>query len=540
MNIKKQLAIVALTVMAFQLDAQPWNADLGNGQYKNPILFADYSDPDVCRAGDDFFMTASSFNCAPGLPVLHSKDMVNWELVGYALEKQVPAEHFEKPRHGEGVWAPSIRYHNNEFYVYYPDPDFGLYMTKAKDPKGPWSEPVLVKAGKGLIDPCPLWDEDGKAYLVYAFAGSRAGVKTVILVTEMTPDGTQTIGNSVLVFDGHNGQTTVEGPKFYKTRGYYYILAPAGGVKPGWQLAMRSKNVWGPYEMKVVLHQGNTAVNGPHQGALVELENGDTWFYHFQDRWAYGRIVHLQPVSWIDGWPIPGVDKDKDGIGEPVAEWTKPNVGKTYPATPLVTSDEFNSHKWGLQWQWHANPNVYFGYMSANLGFLRLNCIQQPENYLSLWQLPNLFLQKFPAPDFTATTRLTFSNHEEGDRTGLLLMGEDYAYIGLQQVDGKLALIQSSCKNARTGGKEVLNESIEVDQQEIYFRVTVKHIPNSPEHDAKAQFSYSLNGKQFKDFGPEFQPRAGRWIGAKMGLFATSPTRTNDCGYVDVDWFRVE
>jgi beta-xylosidase len=178
--------------------------------------------------------------------------------------------------------------------------------------------------------------------------------------------------------------------------------------------------------------------------------------------------------------------------------------------------------------------------MSANLGFLRLNCIQQPENYLSLWQLPNLFLQKFPAPDFTATTRLTFSNHEEGDRTGLLLMGEDYAYIGLQQVDGKLALIQSSCKDARTGGKEVLNESIEVDQQEIYFRVTVKHIPNSPEHDAKAQFSYSLNGKQFKDFGPEFQPRAGRWIGAKMGLFATSPTRTNDCGYVDVDWFRVE
>jgi len=540
MNFKRLLSIIILATASVQLNAQLWNPDLGNGKYKNPIIFADYSDPDVCRAGDDFYMTASSFNCAPCLPILHSKDMVNWELIGYALDEQVPIEHFEKPRHGEGVWAPSIRYHETEFYIYYPDPDFGIYMTKAKDPKGPWSEPVLVKAGKGLIDPCPLWDEDGKAYLVYAFAGSRATVKTVILVSEMTPDGTQTIGKSVMVFDGHDGHTTVEGPKFYKKGDYYYILAPAGGVKPGWQLAMRSKSVWGPYEYKVVLHQGKTDVNGPHQGALVELENGDTWFYHFQDRWAYGRIVHLQPVTWVDGWPIPGVDKNKDGIGEPVSEWTKPNVGKEYPHVGIPVSDEFNGHEWGLQWQWHANPQVYWGYMSGNLGYLRLNCIQVPEDFVSLWQVPNLFLQKFPAPDFTATVKMTFNNHQDGDKTGLLIMGEDYSYIGLEQVDGKLKLVQSSCKDARTGGKEVINKSTDIDQQEIYFRVTIKHVPNSPEHDAKAQFSYSENGKKFKDFGPEFKPRAGRWIGAKVGMFATGTQKTNDSGYVDIDWFRAE
>lgn len=537
---KKLLLILPVLLLAARLGAQPWNADQGNGKYKNPVLFADYSDPDICRAGDDFYMTASSFNCAPGLPILHSKDMVNWELIGYAFDRQQPDEHFSTPQHGNGVWAPSIRYHKGEFYIYYGDPDFGIYMLKTTDPKGPWSEPVLVKEGKGLIDACPIWTEDGKAYLAYAFAGSRAGVKTVIMMTELTPDGSKATGNSALVFDGHDGHTTCEGAKFYRHGEYYYIMAPAGGVKPGWQLAMRSKNIWGPYEMKVVLHQGDTNINGPHQGALVTLENGESWFYHFQDRWSYGRVVLLQPVTWVDGWPIPGVDPNNDGIGEPVAEWKKPNVGKTYPATPLVTTDEFNSHAWGLQWQWHANPKVYYGYMSANLGFMRLNCVQQPGNYKNLWDLPNLFLQKFPAPDFSATTKLSFFNHEDGDRTGLLVMGESYAYIGLQQVDGKLKLVQRSCAKSHQGTTETEEASIDIDKSEIYLRVTVKHVQNSETHDAVAKFSYSTDGKKFKEFGTEFKPVAGRWIGAKVGLFATGAILTNDSGYADFDWFRVE
>ena len=540
MNLKTIFFILSLSIFASHLQAQGWQADQGNGKYKNPILYADYSDPDVCRAGDDFYMTASSFNCSPSLPVLHSKDLVNWELIGYALDKQVPVDHFEKPRHGEGVWAPSIRFRDHEFYIYYPDPDYGIYMIKAKDPKGPWSEPLLVLAGQGFIDPCPLWDEDGKAYLVYAFAGSRAGVKTVIMLSEMKADGTQLIGRSILVFDGHDGNTTVEGPKFYKKNGYYYILAPAGGVKPGWQLAMRSKSVVGPYESKVVLHQGDTDINGPHQGALVELKNGESWFFHFQDCYAYGRIVHLQPVSWMDNWPVPGVDTNKDGIGEPVKEWTKPNVGQPYPVSMIPTSDEFNGHEWGLQWQWHANPQTTWGYMSANLGYLRLNCIPVPDDAVSLWQVPNLFLQKFPAPEFSATVKLQFFNHEEGDKTGLLIMGENYSYIGLQQVDGKLKLVQNTCKEARTGGKEVEQASTEMNRNEIYLRVTISHVPNSGTHDAKVKFSYSLNGKHYQDFGTVFEATAGRWIGAKVGLFATGTKKTNDAGYINADWFRVE
>jgi len=546
MRLKGLLLLLSLTVCIVGANAQGWNGDLGNGKYKNPILHVDYSDPDVCVGADGYYMTASSFNSSPGLPILHSKDLVNWELIGYALQDQVPVEHFQTVRHGDGVWAPSIRFHNGEYYIYWGDPDFGIYMVKTKDPAGTWDSPVLVKAGKGYIDTCPFWDEDGKAYLSYAFAGSRAAVKTVLMLSEMTLDGTKLLGNSAMVFDGHNGHTTVEGTKMYKKEGYYWIMAPAGGVKPGWQLAMRSKNVWGPYESKIVLHQGNTNMNGPHQGGYVETPNGDGWFIHFQDRWAYGRIVNLQPVTWKDGWPIMGKDTNNDGIGEPVSEWTKPNVGKSYPVTPLVSSDEFNGHQFGLQWQWQANQNPakHWGWSSANLGYMRLNCIPRDENMKTMWMMPNLLLQKFPSPDFTATTKLTFENNVDAKEcgTGLIVFGEDYSYIAIEQdAVGKLKLVQRLIKDARTSkDSEVEVASIAIDQKLVYLRAKIEMVQRKEPFDAKVTFYYSTDGKTFKAFGKSFKPVAGRWVGAKIGLFATGTKSINDSSYADYDWFRVE
>lgn len=542
----KQLLLSLGLMWSLGTEAQGWNSDLGNGKYKNPILHVDYSDPDVCVGEDGYYMTASSFNSVPGLPILHSKDLVNWQLVGYALQNIFPIEHYRTVRHGDAVWAPSIRYHNGEYFIYWGDPDFGIFMVKTKNPAGVWDEPVLVKEAKGIIDTCPFWDEDGKAYLSYAFAGSRANVKTVLMMSELAPDGTKLIGNSALVFDGHNGHTTVEGSKMYKREGYYWIMAPAGGVKPGWQLAMRSKNVWGPYEPKVVLNQGDTEVNGPHQGGYVETPNGDGWFIHFQDRWAYGRVVHLQPVTWKDGWPIMGKDSNKDGIGEPVMEWTKPNVGKNYPATPLISSDEFNSHQYGLQWQWQANQNPaeHWGWSSANLGFLRLNCIPRKEGIKSMWMMPNLLLQKFPGANFTATTKLTFeSNLDAGaSGSGLVVFGEDYAYIAIEQDKlGNLNLTQRIMKNARTS-KETEKEIalIPINKKEVTLRAKVEMIQNKEPFDARVTFYYSLDGKNFKKLGEPFKPSAGRWVGAKIGLFATGSKAVNDSSYADYDWFRVE
>lgn len=509
-----------------------WVADNGDGTYTNPIIHADYSDPDVIRVNEDYYMTASSFNCIPGLPILHSKDLVNWELIGYALNKQAPLDVFDKPQHGKGVWAPCIRYHNEEYYIYYPDPDYGIYLTKATAPSGPWSAPILVKGGEGIIDPSPLWDDDGKAYLTFAFAGSRAKVKSVLMVQELNKEGTATMGQEILIFDGHKAHKTVEGPKFYKRNDYYYIFAPAGGVATGWQLVLRSKNIYGPYEEKIVMAQGSTAINGPHQGAWIDTQTGEDWFIHFQDKEAYGRIVHLNPMTWKDNWPIIGLDEDGDGVGEPVLTYKKPNVGKTYPITTPPESDEFNNHKLGVQWQWHANPHISYGFPSGNLGFYRLNCIARPEVKDCLWTVPNMLMQKFPAEEFTATTKISFAARNNNEEVGFIIMGGDYQYISLKKIDGKMFVKVVRCKKARTGGKDVELYSEELEGNEIYFKIKVTE-------GAKCYFSYSSNGKKFQEIDDYLEAKPGRWIGAKIGYFALGDGIDNDSGSVDIDWFRI-
>ena len=229
--------------------------DMGGGMYQNPVLFCDYSDPDVIRVGDTYYMTASSFNYVPGLPILVSKDLVNWELVNYALDN-IPAPNYEKPRHADGVWAPAIRWHEGHFYIFYGMPDEGIYMVRTADALGKWEAPVLVLPGKGLIDPCPFWDDDGQAYVIHGYAKSRIGFKSWLGIFPISADGTRAIGDDHLLFDGSAEHPTIEGPKVHKRDGWYYIFAPAGGVATGWQTVLRSRSIHGPYEDRVVLRQG--------------------------------------------------------------------------------------------------------------------------------------------------------------------------------------------------------------------------------------------------------------------------------------------
>lgn len=515
--------------------SQVWVSDNGDGTYKNPILYADYSDPDAIRVGDDYFMTASSFNCVPGLPILHSKDMVNWELVNYALSEQLPAEVFAVPQHGNGVWAPAIRYHNNEFYIYWGDPDFGIYMVKTKDPFGKWDAPILVMAGKGLIDPCPLWDDNGKAYLVHAYAASRAGVNSLVTVNKMNPEGTKVIDKGIHVFDGHENHRTVEGTKFYKKNGYYYIFAPAGGVATGWQLILRSKNIYGPYEEKVVLEQGSTSINGPHQGAWVDTPNGESWFYHFQDVEAYGRIVHLQPMTWKNNWPLIGIDFDKNGIGEPVKSFRKPNLGNSFPITSPKESDLFEDINIGLQWQWQANPNIIWYTKLPGNHFLRLFSIKSVDNSENMWMIPNLLLQKFPAPNFSATTKMSLFPEEakRGKKAGLIIMGMDYATLGIGHDENGYFIQQTEAINAIKGASEVINKKQRIKSNTVHFKVEIS-APN-----ALCQFSYSENGKHFKQIGKPFKAQPGKWIGAKIGLFCVSTQEAKRGGYSDIEYFKI-
>jgi len=522
--------IIGLYAQSESAISKVWVPDNGDGTYINPIIHADYSDPDVVRVGEDYYMTASSFNCVPGLPILHSKDLVNWELVNYALQKQPPFDVFDKPQHGNGVWAPCIRYHDDEYYIYYPDPDYGIYVVKTKNPRDKWSEPVLVKEGKGLIDPTPLWDDDGKVYLAYAFAGSRAGIKSLLVVATMNEEGIAINDDEVMIIDGHEDEPTIEGPKFYKRNGYYYIFAPAGGVATGWQTVLRSKSVYGPFEKKKILHQGNTEINGPHQGAWVQTQTGEDWFFHFQDKGAYGRIVHLQPMTWKDGWPIIGNDNDGDGIGEPVSNYKKPNIGKDYPKITPPDSDEFNQPMLDLQWQWHANPQVYWGFPTPN-GHYTLFCRPKPENAKNLWDVPNLLLQKFPSEEFTATTKMTFNARFDGEETGLLIMGLDYSYLQIKQKDGTLHLSQITCQDADKNGEEVASKAVALKSKTFYLQVKVTAGGN-------CDFFYSEDGNKFQGIGSRFKAKEGKWIGAKIGFLALRNGTINDAGSVDIDWIR--
>lgn len=542
MNKRINCFFLIVGVMMFaQLQAQKndiskvWVADNGDGTYKNPVLYADYSDPDVIRVGNDYYMTASSFNCMPGLPVLHSKDLVNWRIINHALKKQIPEEIFDIPQHGKGVWAPSMNYRNGEFYIYYPDPDYGIYMIKTKDPAAEWSKPVLVFPGKGIIDPSSFWDNDGQAYLAVAWAGSRAGVNSLLTVYKMNKEGTKVIDEGKHVYDGHDMDHTVEGPKFFKRNGYYYLFPPAGGVATGWQLALRSKNIYGPYERKVVMDQGNTTINGPHQGALVQTQTGDYWFLHFQDKGAFGRILHLQPVQWKSDWPVIGADKDGDGKGEPVAVFKKPNVGKTFPLTTPAESDEFNSDALGLQWQWHANPKIQWSALIRNSGYLRLFAYPS-DSSKNLWTVPNLLLQKFPAPDFTATTKVEWNiewDVWQKKKAGLLVMGNDYAYLSISKNENGYFVSQVVCKDALSGNEEAIVEQKPLKDSTVYLRVTI----SSP--GAQCTFSYSEDGINYKAIGKSFTAKPDKWIGAKVGLFCTGVPGIRNGGYADVDWFRI-
>ena len=543
---KKLLFILALLPFAAfaQYKSLVWSPDNGNGTYTNPVINADYSDPDVCvgPSGEDYYLTASSFQCIPGLPILHSKDLVNWEIVGHALTSlyegdEALQQHFSTPQHGAGVWAPSIRYHNGEYYIYWGDPDYGVYMVKTKDPAGKWDTPVCVIRGKGYIDTTPLWDDDGRCYLVNGWANSRAKFASVLTVRELSADGTRAIGQPVIVFDGNGNENhTCEGPKFYKRDGWYWILCPAGGVPTGFQLAMRSKSPFGPYEHKVVLAQGKTAINGPHQGGWIHTKYGEDWFLHFQDKEAYGRVVHLQPVDWSSGWPIMGKK------GEPVVTYQKPRSSSSTIVNP-VESDEFDSPTLGKQWQWQANYDEKYGVPTA-FGTFRIYTHKLDEGWKSLWEVPNMLLQKTPADKFTVTTKLRMTSKADGQFGGLIMMGLDYSALVVRRIGQEFQLVQMTCKGADKGKQQTesliatLKPTWEDKTQyrpgiheDIYLRLTV--------NDSKLRFSYSADGKRFTDCGEEFQMKEGKWIGAKFGFVAAESDPKCDRGWVEADWIRI-
>ncbi|MFD3513491.1 family 43 glycosylhydrolase [Streptomyces sp. NPDC058657] len=532
--------------------------DLGDGTYRNPVLHADYSDPDVIAVGDDFYLTASSFGRAPGLPLLHSRDLVNWTLLGHALDRLEPAGDFTAPRHDRGVWAPSLRYAGGRFWIFWGDPDHGIQQINSPSINGPWTPPYLLKAGKGLIDACPLWDEEtGEAYLVHAWAKSRSGVKNRLTGHRMSPDGRTLLDEGTVIVDGDRipGWFTLEGPKLYRRDGWYWILAPAGGVDTGWQGAFRSSDFFGPYEERIVLAQGTTDINGPHQGGWVRTPAGEDWFLHFQSRGAYGRVVHLQPVRWgtgevapagevtpagdaSAGLPAPGAPcasgAGDDGwpefgaAGEPVRVHRKPAL-PPQPATSPATGDTFPGGRYGPQWSWTANPAPGWTHPHGGDGLL-LACVPTPDAG-DLRLLPHVLTQRLPDETFTAEVTLALEATEPGARAGFAVLGDAFSWIGLERgEDGSVRLVHRFAESVAEYERDAAHPR-PAPTGRVRLRIDVAT-------GARCRF-HADTGAGWRASGPVFAAQPWRWVGALLGLFALAPAGTPERGTATFTDFRI-
>ena len=492
------------------------NGDQGDGRYKNPILFSDYSDPDVIRVGETYYLVASSFHFMPGIPVLKSHDLVNWRIIAHVfprLEADPRYDMIGGDRYAQGAWAPSIRFHNGRFYVYFPTPQEGIFMSSASSAEGPWTVPKAVLSGPGYEDPCPLWDDDGSAYLVH----SRVGAGPLIL-HRMSADGTKVLDEGKVIVDDHSTLPTLEGPKLYKQNGYYYIFAPYGGVGKGSQAVLRSKSIYGPYEPRTVLEQGSTSVNGPHQGGYVETPSGQGWFLHFSQRGGYGRIVYLEPVQWKDDWPIMGKLVDGKMAGEPVDVWPKPDIDKAYSVEIPQTSDEFNTvGALGMQWEWNHNPKDQDWSLKDRPGFLRLKASSAPD----LIHARNTLTQQMQYQNFELTTRIDVSLMKDGQRAGLAMFGVHPSWIGIEEHGGTKSISYGA------DGVETRVATFASDTVQLRMHVENEHV----------SFSYSTDdGRTFQHEGPVNRFMFSWWKASRPALFTFTTQPKGSSGSIDVDW----
>lgn len=487
-------------------------------RYKNPVLFSDYSDPDVIRAGDGFYMVASSFNNVPAVPVLYSQNLVEWRLINYVLDS-LPFERYNAARHGEGVCAPSIRYRDGKFYCLVSFPDEGIFVAETEDPYGKWSLLRPLMEGKGFINPCPVW-ADGKCYVAFAFDRARAGFDSEIAVFETDENLKTAAKDYKIIFDGANGAPHASRPKIYKKDGCFYLLVSAGGAKNGWLVELRSKQIYGPYESKVVFMQGDTYINAGG-GALVDVDDEKWAFVHTRNMGAYGSAVYLQPTVWDDGWAMLGDYRGDKLAGTPAEEGEYP-VNISFPVK-VDPCDVFDGTRLSLLW--HTPANRGDGWFALKRG-LRLNCAYYGGN--SLANLPQMLLQKICYRNFSVKTKCKLNLLNDGDETGFVVFGKEYAYACVVRAGGQNFL--EIRKGALGGGAdETLCRSQPYDEGTVTFQLSAKF--ESPDRLA---YRFTFGKVAFTHV---FYADSGVCSGAELGIYARSSAKDGD-GSVTFSYFR--
>lgn len=535
MRRKVKLFYLLFTAMACLQLSQPfaqqtktatvWTADNGNGTYKNPLLWGDWPDPDFIRAGDEFYFVSTSMHYVPGCPILKSKDLVNWEMAGYAVDRYDEDKRYNMDggsMYLRGSWAATIRHHNGLFYVGFCTPNWdkekgNFSMCTAKDIKGPWTRTIFPEY---LYDPGLFFDDDGKVYVVHG--------QGRLYVTELAADAKSVIGKPKEIWnkaiEKPEGSTApgnrygMEGSHVYKIKGYYYITCPAGGTE-GWQVCLRSKNIYGPYESKIIVQdESSYPDNGLHQGGMLQLKDGSWWFMIMQDRGPVGRVPHLVPVVWKDNWPMLG----KDGNGKGVVVNDKPNVGKTYPVKVPATSDEFNSSKLGLQWQWNHNPDNSKWSLTKQKGQLRLYASFAND----LTHARNTLTQRVQGPSSSGTVELNSKGLKEGNIAGFGIFQSPYAYIAIRKEASSQTLL-------------MVNNGQVIDSIPGFKATRVWIRASATQEQFSASFFYSMDGISFLPFGNTLKMGLGYdWTANRFALFQFSTKSGGVDGYADFNWFR--
>lgn len=490
-------------------------SDNGDGTFTNPLIHADFPDPDVIRVDDVYYMVSTTMHNFPGATLLKSYDLVNWEYCNNPLEMIESSDAYnllnEKNRYSKGQWASSLRYKNGIFYILFNTNDEGGYLLTTANPEGLWN---LKKLPRGFYDPGILFDEDGKNYIVH-------GINT-IKITEVNEDFEAVADDREVISRPDQG---LEGCHFYKIGNYYYIYATYGGW-PASQTIFRSTSIYGPYEEKHLLSEDNI-----HQGALIKTQSGQWWTILFYDKGPYGRLPNLQPISWSDDWPSIGY------LGNAVKTFVKPNVGKEYPEKILPTNDNFRNYKLGMQWGWNHNPDNSKWSLFENPGYLRLKTGEITDSFL---QARNTLTQRIfgyhsATTDSYGTICLDVSNMKEGDIAGLAVFQDPYAYIGITIEDGQTKLIWKKCaiESIATVADITRTQPITLNSK-IYLRAVTNY------GSGKAKFYYSTDNVTYTPFGDEYTMsyKLSVFVGIRHCIFNFATRQTG--GYVDVDWYSTE
>ena len=477
-------------------------------KYTNPVVCADMANPDVVRVEKDFYMVCSSSNLVPGVPVFHSQNLVEWELVSYVLP-EIPFEGFNTTRHGMGAGAPSIRYHNGTYYCLIPFIDEGIYVSETKNPRFGWSPLRPLIEGIGLKEPSPIWSS-GRCFVVFSFDKKRTGVNSQLAVFEANEELTAASSKFTVVYDGRNMAPEIGNPKIYRRGKYFYILASAGGVKSGWQVALRSPDIYGPYEGRIILTQGETDINGPRCGSLVDMDDGgEKWaFVHTQDKGAYGHVLHVEPAIWRDEWVLCGKVSDEKLPASPKEAGEYPvDIQTGYRIEP---SDEFDGETLSLKWQTPANRNSQWSEMKRGL---KLNCTYYGGNSLS--DLPQLFLQRVPHLNFSIKTKCKLNLLNDGDEAGFAVFGDEYAYICVVRQGGQNYL---EIRKGKVGGSEdeTLCRSQPYDDNYVTFQISAKY-----EDRNKLTYKFTFGGSAFTH---KFYASKRAGFGALVGIYAKANT----------------